>query len=80
MKNNIKVLEKYCAIFCMSNVIIVYQNKKIVLHIFNSDDNMFFVAKETTLWGSCFSNVLGVIRMCKDIFCGDKGCLFSAPK
>ena len=39
-----------------------------------------FVAKETTLWGSCFSNVLGVIRMWKDIFCGDKGCLFSELK
>ena len=59
---------------------IVHKICKIVLHILEKDDNIIFVAKETTLWGSCFSNVLGVIRMWKDIFCGDKGCLFSEPK
>ena len=59
---------------------IVHKICKIVLHILEKDDNIFFVAKETTLWGSCFSNVLGVIRMWKDIFCGDKGCLFSELK
>lgn len=59
---------------------IVHKICKIVLHILEKDDNIIPVAKETTLWGSCFSNVLGVIRMWKDIFCGDKGCLFSEPK